>query len=173
MYWKKDKKFLEYNDILLKNLMSFEEIYEHTLIDSYVKFKKDKKEICKEMKEEWLKLIKEWNKIRKVDSSDKAYMFVGICYLFVVLPYDEMEDVSVFSSFEISMINVCYYYTYSKCLQYEGAEDLFSIGPLWPSAYVEWLDRKYDSATWWLCYRTYERRNNLDCIIDSKPTKKI
>lgn len=153
--------------------MSFEEIYEHTLIDSYITFKKNKKEICEEMKKEWLKLIKDWNNIRKVNSDDKTYMFVGICYLFVVLPYDQMEDISIFSCFEIKMINVCYYYIYHKYLQYEGVENLFDIGPILPAAYIEWLDNRYDSAVWWLCYRVYERRNNLDCVIDSEPTKKM
>lgn len=172
-HWKKDEIFLKYEKYLLETCMSFEEICEHSLIDSYIKFKKDKTGILKEMKKEWLKLIKEWNSIRKVDSNVKTYMFVGLCYLFVVLPYDEIYDIKVFSVFDISMINVCYYYVKKKYLEYEGAENLFDIGPLLPAAYMEWIDDRYDSATWWLCYSLYERRNGLKPLVDSKPTKKI
>ena len=171
-YWKDDKKFLEYTKYIEKNMMTFEEIVEFSLINTYIKFKKD---IIKDMKKEWQKLIKEWNSLRDIDLEDKTYIYSGLCYLFVVIKYDEIIDLSVFSVHDIESINVCHYFSYKKNLPYEGAKDLSKDGPskMLITLYNKWLYDKLDRACWLMCYKHYERKNNLLTIFSSSPTKKI
>ena len=40
-------------------------------------------------------------------------------------------------------------------------------GPIFPPAYMQWLDSTYNGACWWACYTVYERQNNLPPVIES------
>lgn len=172
LFWKVDPEFQQFNNRLYKEMWTFEETSEIAKLNNFI-FNTDRDEILTNMKQQWLKYITEWNKLERIDEPNKIKGFAALTFLFIVLPYDKLDDVGkYFTNFEANMINIAYFYNSNgHYLAFEDIDELFDSGPLWPAAYQQWLDTKYNSACWWISYMIYEKRNNHSPIIDSVRAK--
>lgn len=170
-HWKKDEEFLKFNKQMYDEYFTFDEIFAFSTLDKVLKFNSDID--LNKIRNKWNTYIKKWNEIENINYIDKTKGFVAITYLMLVLPYKNINNIEVFTEFDINNINVIYFYNKSKYINYTGIEELFDSGPFFPPAYRDWLNDKYNRASWWVAYRIYERKNNLECMIDSKPTRKI
>jgi hypothetical protein len=170
-HWKEDKEFQIFNKNLYENMFTFEETLKLAQFDSY-QFD-DTNEVLLNMKIEWTKLIAEWNEIEKIKHDDRSFGYVVLTYLFVVLPYERLIDPNkYFTHFEINQINIAYFYVqntaYSKPLPFENLEELFNSGPIFPPAYQQWINNKYNKASWWITYMIYEKNNGFLPLIKSE-----
>jgi hypothetical protein len=170
--WKEDPNFKSFNERLYNEMWNFEKTLEVCKFDKYT-FKGNRDEILKSMKEKWLKNIQEWNSVENINNSEETKGFCAMTFLFFVLPYGELDDVGkYFTTVESNMINIIYFYnTNGQYLNFEGTEELFNSGPMFPPAYQQWLDNKYNSASWWTSYMVYEKINGYEPLIDSAPAK--
>ena len=159
-FWKDDKQFLKFNNDMLKNLFTFQEILELSTLRSTLSEDINWDEIEKE----WKGYVSEWNEIRDIQSSQKALGFVGLTYLMVVFPYDKIKT-GAFCNHELVIFNRAYFYNTSAYLPFECVEKLSNEGPMFPPAFAEWLFRLYDRASWWITYIVWERRNGLEHVI--------
>lgn len=167
-HWQSDDKFMEFNKRLYNEYWTFEETYTICKIDE---LNLDENTLV-DMKNKWTTLVIDWNEAEDIQYKDKAKGFVAITYMFIVIPYHKLEDIGKqFTEFDTNNISICYFYNNYSYIGFDGAEELFNSGPMYPPAYMEWLDRKFNQASWWLSYMVYEKMNNLEPIIDSKPAK--
>ena len=170
-YWKDDVVFIKFNDRLYKESWTFEETLKISTIDTLT-FKSKKEDVYSKMKEEWLKHIIKWNEEENIDVQDKIFGYAALTFIFMVLPYNELDNVGKFTEFEANQINICYFYnTNGDYLPFKNMEELFNAGPIYPPAYKMWIEDKYNQASWWITYMVYERINNLSPIMDSPSTQ--
>jgi hypothetical protein len=171
LFWKDDPEFNNFNNRLYNELWTFEQATEIAELKKYI-FNNNHDEIMKNMKKQWLGHIQKWNRIEKIQETDKTRAFAALTFVFIVLPYDKLDSVGkYFTHFEANMLNVAYFYnTDGDNLPFENMEDLLA-GPMFPPSYQYWLDKKYNNAAWWITYIVYEKRNNLSPVIDSQPAK--
>ena len=174
VFWKEDPKFQAFNQRLYNEMWTFEEVLNISTINNF-QFKNPKQKIFDKMKIEWTKYITKWNKEEGINNSQRIKGFAALCYLFIVLAYEELDDIGkYFTNFEVNKINICYFYnTNGEYLPFVGIEELLHNGPMLPGAYQRWLDEKYERASWWISHIVYEKINNLEPIVDSPPAKLI
>lgn len=167
VFWKEDPRFQEFNTCLYQEFWTFEKALE---VSTLVKIIPENQKEA--MKTRWLEYVTEWNKVRGIGFVDRTKGFAALTFIFVSFPYHLVSDIGkYFTQFEVQQINVCYYYnTDDLSIPLLGAENLFDCGPVFPPAYLQWLDEKYDRASWWLSYMVYEKNHGLPPIIDSPPT---
>ena len=171
VFWKDDVEFNKFNNKLYNEMWTFEETLKISTLEN-CNFKGDKKQILETIKNKWLEYVSEWNDEEDMDNKNKTKGFVALTFLFIVIPYNELDDIGkYFTNFEVNNISTCYFYNTSKYLNFVNIDDLFKNGPMFPPAYREWLNDRYDNAAWWLSYMTYEKNNGLKPIIDSEPAK--
>ena len=168
-YWKDDKQFLEFNNKMLKKKYSFDEILK---ISTFGKLDFTEKINWNNIKKEWNTLVNEWNHIENIDDRNKGYGFVGLVYLITLFPYKKLKDPGIFFEHEINVFNRVYFYHTSQCLPFQNLEDLFS-GPTYPPAYQDWINEKYNGASWWITYIVWEKNNKLSHIIKDNRAKFI
>jgi hypothetical protein len=171
-HWKVDPRFTEFNKKIFNEIWDFEDTYKIVQFDKYLfSNNHDRKQILESMKLDWLKYVNEWNRMENISVIDKAKGFVAICYFFMVIPYDKLDSVAkYFTSFEANNINIVYFYnTGYEYISFADTEELFNSGPVHPGAYREWLDDKYNHASWWISYMVYEKINGFAPIINSSP----
>ena len=140
-------------------------------ISTFARFKfknRVKAKAFKSMENSWLTLVRLWNTKYKMVEIDRICGFMAIVFLFVVLPYNLLDDVNkYFNNFEINKINICYFfYTSGKNLELKNVQDVFEIGPTSSEEWIQWLNMYHKNASWWLCYMIYERNNNLKSLVD-------
>lgn len=171
-FWKEDPVYQVFNNQLYNEFWTFDQTSKICGLEKFT-FKSESDQILAAMKEQWLKYISDWNKIEKIAHQDKTKGFVAIVYFFIVLPYEKLDDVGkYFTLYEANMINIAYFYnTNGEYLPFADIDELFHSGPLFPGAYEEWLNDKYNNASWWISYMVYEKNNGLKPIIDSKPAE--
>lgn len=160
--WRKDDAYLAFNNEMLNNTFTFEQIVD--LIAPFLSLTID----WSEMRPGWIELVKEWNVIEgREDSPEKALGFVGITYLFSLLPFETIgvEKISeVFNLHERNVINLVHFYINSDShpvLLESGAQDVASMPPVFPPAFQEFVDEQYNRSSFWLAHMVYERRHNL------------
>ena len=171
-HWKVDPEYQKFHNRLYDEFWTFEETCAIVQFDKFV-FKENKEEILKTMKTEWTKYATKWNAQENIDSMDKIKSFVAISYLFIVIPFQKLDDVGkYFTENEANMINIVYFRE-SNCqyLPFENLEELFASGPVFPPAYAEWLEQKCNSACWWIGYSVYEKINGLESVVISPKAK--
>ena len=73
------------------------------------------------------------NQLEKISPSDKIKGFAAITFLFVVLPYDKLDNVSkYFTEFEANNINIAFFYNTGEYLLFKNIDELFHSGQfLW------------------------------------------
>jgi hypothetical protein len=172
VYWQEDEKYLEFQkNILFESYFSFDEIFNFCPLTKLLEISEIQKE---KIKKEWLRLSQFWNK-----NSTPPCQY-GMAFLLAILPYDEITNVEIISTFEMQVINIVHHYNFDKDLNYEGAIPIYKRGPIFPPAFIEWMEdensgyqREYGAGIWWIGYCMYERINGLYPIKDFIPTKKI
>ena len=175
--------YQSFSEKIEKELWSFHQTLAMTAISTFI-FKSDKEEIFKSMKEQWSKLVHIWNlehKNRGGRHKTKASM--AIIFIFVVLPYDLLDDVGkYFTDFEAININICHFYhRRTEMIPFLGQENILKEGDKLAildmisetSLYDQWLDNKYNDAIVWVNYMVCEKNYKLNSIISSKPSKLI
>jgi len=172
LFWKNDPEYQKFNQQLYTELWTFEEIVKIAKINEIV-FLKETKLVYQQMKGKWLEYVRKWNEIENITETDKTKGFMALTYMFIVLPYHEIDNIGkYFTKIETNHINICYFYeTDGNCLPFEDNEELLNCPPFHPSAYQEWIERKCDSACWWISYMVFEKNHSLTPIIDSEPAK--
>lgn len=174
LFWKIDPKFTEFNGKLFNEFWSFEDVCKFVQFDNYLFGNDhDRKQILDTMKSDWLSYVNEWNRLENINRTNEAKGFVAITYLFIVIPYEKIDNVGkYFTLFEANNINIAYFYnTNGDYLPFADVEELFDRGPSLPCAYQEWINDKYNRASWWISYMVYEKINGFSPVIDSEPVK--
>lgn len=175
LFWKKDPLFQEFNEqMYTEKFLSFSNVFEFSTASEWPWSDKD---WIPNVSKHWNNLCNRWKSHTK---STKLPGFAAITLLFAVLPYDKLGQKlgTVLTEFESNHINAAYFYEIGQYhngkenLQIQNLEDLTG-GPLYPPAYEQWINQKYNMASWWLTYMVYERKNNLSPVIDSAPAKLI
>lgn len=169
VYWKEDTKYLEFQEnILFNTYFSFDEVFDFCPLTKLLDISETQKT---DMKKEWLKLSEFWN-----NNSNPPCSY-GIAFLVAVLPFNEITNINIISEFEMKQINIIHHYNYDKDLNYTGAIAIANRGPIFPPAFLEWMDDgfniEYNTAIWWINYCMYERINELDSLEEFISTKKL
>jgi len=170
-HWKDDEEFVKFNDKMLKELFTFGEILD---LSTFKDIEFTSEIDWSEVENEWTAFVKDWNEVRNVECDGdelKCLGFVGLTYLMTVFPYDKIKNPSIFCQHEAEMFNIITFYNKQTYLPFEDMPELFDSGPISPPAYQQWIDHKYNSASWWVTYIVYERRKGLDHIYE--PDKKV
>lgn len=164
-FWKDDDEFMEFNNKMLSEKATFEEILELSTLKN-LPFKEEID--WNEIKRKWNPLVEEWNTIRgeTIEEPLKAIKFVGLTYLINVFPFDKLTSGDVFAQHEVEILTVITFYNKQKYLPFKNMPELLNCPPYFPPAYEEWINRKYDSASWWATYIVYERRKGLLHLIN-------
>lgn len=172
IFWKDDPEFTKFNDRLYNDMWTFEETCDIARFNNFI-FKIDVDSFKNQMKQDWFEYIKEWNRLENINEAEKIKGFAALTYFFIVLPFKELDNPGkYFTHFEINNINVAYFYdTNGDYLPFDGLNELFDSGPIHPAVYGEWLDRKYNSASWWISYMVFEKNNGLAPVVDSRGAK--
>lgn len=173
IYWKNDPKFIEFDRILYDEYFTFEEIWSFSQLNYKIKFLDEEKSISNiiklDIKNKWSELSKKWNNEEiQYHSHDenKIIGFSALTFLCASLPFDKIKNPEIFTEFQISKMNVIYnYYNFPKYINLKGSCDLTEIGPIYLPTFMEWLDDKLDSASWWWSYQIYEYQNNMNPIV--------
>ena len=167
-YWKDDQLFLQFQNKIMKEYWDFQETWENLKLNHCFP---NEIQTGQKIKELWLQYIKEWNELRELDDQEKTIAFAGISFLLMLLPYNEIDNLSkVFTRFQLNQFNIISVYNgLGKLPNIENLKPFMKKndgGPLLPAAYKQWLDHTYDKACWWACYTVYERQNNLSPLVD-------
>lgn len=182
IHWKKDPEFLKYNDDLFTNTFeSFDEVCEFCTTSRWPwngsgrDSKWNELEWVNVARDKWRLLTNRW---KLHNNTNKLPRFAAITLHFVVLPYEKLGSNigEVLTEFEAQQINTAYFYEIGQYefggpgIPVKNMDDL-SRGPLLPAAWQQWLDNKYNEASWWLACMVYERQNKLSPIIDDDPAQ--
>lgn len=164
-YWKEDQRYKNFEKSLYDNYFSFDECFEFSKYKDVLQFPND--EWIPKAKTEWNRLVNDWNEEENIkDKQNMAKGFVALTYLFAVLPYNLLQNKDVLSSIEGKMFNVIHFYVYSKYLNLNGSDNDLHYGPSHPAVYQSWINDRYDSASWFVSYFVYEKRNDLSPVFN-------
>ena len=175
IYWKKDKKYLKFEkEILYDTNFSFDEVFDFCPLTQILNISEEQKNI---MKIKWWKLANSWDNDSFKKDKIKLPYFAAVVFLVISLPFDEISNIGVISTFEMEQINNMHYFNYRTDLKYDGDISIKNRGPLLPAAFMEWLDddfhTEYNQAVWWFNYCMYERINGLEPFQGFIPTRKL
>lgn len=165
--WEHDELFVLFNNQMLSEFFSFQQLLQLSTfkdLDFLQPMNWEDIEIS------WNGLVLEWHKRegRQVDSIKepvKSLGHVGLTYLMAVFPYEALKDPSaVFSQHEAEEMNLISVYVTQRYLPFLEMPDLFNESPMHPGACSEWMDDRFNRASWWVTYIIYERMHNLPHI---------
>ena len=169
LFWKNDPEWKEFSNRLYEKMT-----FERALDLSTVKIWGTESKIDweHEMKPAWLKLVQKWNAKRDIDSAGETMGFVALVYIFVTFPYEKLSSPLPITHQEATNIHFAAWYESVTLPRFKNMTDWDESGPLFPPAFTQWMDSRYDSVSWWLTYMAYEKRQGWEHVIDSPVAKK-
>ena len=166
--WRHDPVYLSFEKRLYETYLTFDEALELSTFRDIVP-----SDLLPSFKEAWTKQIRRWNKHEKrfisPDIDNKTIGFAALVFIASELPYESIPDLSMFNTFQLNKFNfVRLYYDSSKQdLNLPGVIPVADQGPMFPAAFLRWLNEELDSASWWITYFIYERMNGLPCVVST------
>ncbi len=174
--WRQDRQFCEWNNQLYEKKFTFDEVLAFTGIDKWVFVSNDWKTKATKVYND---LCTRWNRNSapqyKSDDATKIIGFAAIVLCYCSVPYDLLNTkFSSVTELMATMINRVYFYEYYIRVSIPPETkipcDVFALpnperldmGPIHPSAYREWIDEKYNRASWWLSFWIYEKNFRSD-----------
>jgi hypothetical protein len=117
----------------------------------------------KQTKQKWLKHIQEWNMIRYerdgIDPTEDSIVgYAAVTYIYVVLPYNSLprngERCEYITEFQAKLINIVMLHETGENLVCFKDYDMLTIDdpPHHPSAFEQFLDEQYNTASWFLTF---------------------
>jgi hypothetical protein len=169
--------FKKWNNNLYIEEFSFEETIDFCDINNWKFNNKDWKI---ESKKKWIELIQNWNlkKQRKVSDNKKIVAYAAVCFLYIVLPYEDLlpskssESIEsnglkrseYITEFQAKLINICMLHETSEnltafcdydMLTIEGVEEPFI------DQFQQFFDTQYNSASWFLTFLIFLKKKGI------------
>lgn len=169
-YWLTDPKFLEFNDRLYDEEWTFDQTLSNV---HFQDFEFDNMEFLRDIKRKWNALINDWNREGYIKSRNKTKAYAAIIFLFILIPYNDMKNLkSHFTLFDMNMINIAYFYNTGGiplCINEFELEDISYSGSIDQLEYHNWLDDKYNTASWFITLMVFEKNYGYPRSINCPP----
>jgi hypothetical protein len=142
---------------LVNERYTFEEITNFFEILKHIDFIKTEKNILEEMRTDWNKLANNWNKEREYDDEDCIIGYMGLAFLYLVLPIDKIKNLEILNDeiIYISILNLIYY---NRFLNHKNAlkeEDIQQISI--KKNIKEWLEDQTHISILNLCHLYFKK----------------